>query len=129
MSRELGVGPLKDQHDSSQTWVPWEPDSVQSKEVEAPAMAVYHNSLASDPASEAASVGSLAVASADSSGMVSADKTEVALGSTSEAGASSGKAILVETGEHRDLYLYPWRERQSSDGWARPFAPSDREVD
>jgi len=112
MSQELGIGPLKDQHDSSQTWVPREPDSVQGKEVEAPEMAVYHSSLASDPASasEAASVGSFGVVYGDSSEMASADRTEVALGSTSEAGASSGKAILAETGEHRDLYLYPWRE-------------------
>ena len=73
---------------------------------------MHPGSLASDlaSASETASVGSFGAAPEDSSEMASADVPEVELGSISETGASSGKAILAETGEHRDPYLYPWRE-------------------
>jgi len=126
MSWEFGAGSLKGQPGSSQAWVPREPDLAQGKEVVVPT--VHPSSLALDlaSASEAISMGSFEVASGDSSGMTFADTPEVALVSTLETGAPPDKATLAKAGEHRDPYLYPRGEGQSSTGQARPFAPSDR---
>jgi len=129
MSWKFCAGLLKGQPDSSQVWVPWEPDSAQGGEVEV--LAVHSDSLASDLAfaSQVVSMGSFGVAPGDSSEMASADTPEVApVGTSEEAGTLPGKAILANAGEHRDPYLHPRREGQSSVGQTRQFVPCDREI-
>jgi len=110
MSWNFCAGLPKGQPDSSQAWVPREPESAQGGEVEVPA--VHPSSLASDLAfaSQAVSMNSSGVASEDPSEMAPADIPEIAPVGTSEAGAPPGMAILASAGEHQDPYLHPQRE-------------------
>ena len=117
MSRVSGAGLLKGQPGSPQAWAPREPDLAQGKEVVVPT--VHPSSLALDFASASEAT------SGNLSEMTFANTPEVALISTSKTGVPPDKATLAKAGEHRDPYLYPRREEQSSAGQARPFAPSD----
>lgn len=86
-------------------------------------MAAPVSSFASDDSFRAAFVDSFEATSEGSSEVASADIPEDGFVSTSEAGVSSGEAILAACGECRDPYSYPQRERKSLDGRARPFVP------